>query len=302
MKIITPIDQFVDRIRRAVFSGKFTPGSKLKEKKISEWLGMSRMPVREAFRILEAPGLVEIEPNKGAKVPLISLEDLEEIYEARVLLEVYCLRKFVSLISDQDLAAIEKICEKIEAAIDQKDPLSYFDHSFDFHKYYISHCQNKLLESVFLRMENSIRCLQFSLDKNQEFYRKSLNEHRQILQALRAKDADRCEKLIRLHLESGYKSNKKIVSQLKSELNAARLVLTIYRYHFFISRFNNLPAGFWGSASTNINSLGTLKAARRLFKKALSATGSGSWPFRAIIKAVTRSPYSLSGSPTTAHS
>ena len=208
MKIITPIDQIVDHIRRAIFSGKFTPGSKLKEKEISEWLGMSRMPVREAFRIVEAQGLVEIEPNKGAKVPLISLEDLEEIYEARVLLEVYCLRIFVSLISDQDLAVIEKICEKMEAAIDRKDPLSYFDHSFDFHKYYISHCQNKLLESVFLRMENSIRCLQFSLDKNQ---------HRQILQALRAKDADRCEKLIRLHLESGYKSNKKIVSQLKSE-------------------------------------------------------------------------------------
>jgi DNA-binding GntR family transcriptional regulator len=104
----------------------------------------------------------------------------------------------------------------MEAAIEQKDPLSYFDCSFDFHKYYISHCQNKLLESVFLRMENSIRCLQFSLDKKPEFYRKSLKEHRQILTALRAKDADGCERLIRHHLEAGYKSNKKIVSQLKS--------------------------------------------------------------------------------------
>ena len=217
MKIITPIDQIVDHIRRAVFSGRFTPGSKLKEKEISEWLGMSRMPVREAFRILEAQGLVEIEPNKGARVPLISLEDLEEIYEARVLLEVYCLRKFVSLVTDPDLAVIEEICDKMEAAIEQKDPLAYFDHSFDFHKYYISNCQNKLLESVFLRMENSIRCLQFSLDKNPEFYRKSLEEHRHILNALRAKDADECEKLIRRHLKSGYKSNKKIVSQLKSE-------------------------------------------------------------------------------------
>jgi len=216
MKIITPIDQIVDHIRHAVFSGKFTPGSKLKEKEISEWLGMSRMPVREAFRILEAQGLVEIEPNKGAKVPLISLEDLEEIYEARVLLEVYCLRKFVGLINDRDLTVIEEICDKMEAAIEQKDPLSYFDCSFDFHKYYISHCQNKLLESVFLRMENSIRCLQFSLDKKPKFYRKSLKEHRQILTALRAKDADGCERLIRHHLEAGYKSNKKIVSQLKS--------------------------------------------------------------------------------------
>jgi DNA-binding GntR family transcriptional regulator len=216
MKIITPIDQIVDHIRRAIFSGKFIPGSKLKEKEISEWIGVSRMPVREAFRILEAQGLIEIEPNKGAKVPVISLEDLEEIYEARVLLEVYCLRKFVSLISEQDLAVIEEICDKMEAALEKKDPLAYFDHSFDFHKYYISHCQNKLLESIFLRMENSIRCLQFRLDKKQEFYRNSLKEHRQILQALRAKDADRCEKLIRHHLESGYKSNKKIVSQLKS--------------------------------------------------------------------------------------
>ena len=216
MKIITIIDQIVDHIRNAIFSGKFIPGAKLKEKEISEWLGVSRMPVREAFRILEAQGLIEIVPNKGAKVSRISLEDLEEIYEARVLLEVYCLRKFVSLINDQDLAMMKQICDEMEAAIDQKDPLAYFDHSFNFHKYYISHCQNKVLESVFSRMENSIRCLQFNLDKKPEFYHKSLDEHRQILEALRAKNADGCEKLIRQHLESGYKSNKKIVSQRKS--------------------------------------------------------------------------------------
>ncbi len=215
MKIVTTIDQIVDHIRNAIFSGKFIPGSKLKEKEVSDWLGVSRMPVREAFRILEAQGLIEIEPNKGAKVTRISLEDLEEIYEARVLLEVYCLRKFVGLISDQNIAIMEGICDKMETAIEQKDPLAYFDHSFNFHKYYISHCQNKVLESVFMRMENSIRCLQFNLEKKPEFYRKSLKEHRQILKALRAKEADDCEKLIRRHLESGYKSNKKIVSQLQ---------------------------------------------------------------------------------------
>ncbi len=215
MKIVTTIDQIVDHIRNAIFSGKFIPGSKLKEKEVSDWLGVSRMPVREAFRILEAQGLIEIEPNKGAKVTRISLEDLEEIYEARVLLEVYCLRKFVGLISDQNIAIMEGICDKMETSIEQKDPLAYFDHSFNFHKYYISHCQNKVLESVFMRMENSIRCLQFNLEKKPEFYRKSLKEHRQILKALRAKEADDCEKLIRRHLESGYKSNKKIVTQLQ---------------------------------------------------------------------------------------
>ena len=216
MKIVTIIDQIVDHIRSAIFSGKFVPGSKLKEKEISEWLGVSRMPVREAFRILEAQGLIEIEPNKGAKVSRISLEDLEEIYEARVLLEVYCLRKFVNLITYEDIAFTNDICNKMESAIDQKDPLTYFDHSFNFHKYYISHCQNKILESVFLRMENSIRCLQFNLDKKPEFYRKSLKEHRQILTALQANDANGCEKLIRRHLQSGYQSNKKIVKQLQS--------------------------------------------------------------------------------------
>lgn len=215
MKIITIIDQIVDHIRNAIFSGKFIPGAKLKEKEISEWLGVSRMPVREAFRILEAQGLIEIEPNKGAKVSQISLQDLDEIYEARVLLEVYCLRKFVSLINDKDLSVMNAICDGMEAAIDQNDPLAYFDQSFNFHKYYISHCQNKVLESIFLRMENAIRCLQFNLDKKPEFYRKSLKEHRQILKALQVKGADDCEKLIRRHLESGYKSNKKIVTQLQ---------------------------------------------------------------------------------------
>ena len=92
---------------------------------------------------------------------------------------------------------MEEICKKMENSIDRNDPFSYFEHSFNFHKYYIANCQNKFLASVFLRMENAIRCLQFSLDKKPEFYQKSLKEHRQILEALRSKNADECEKLIR---------------------------------------------------------------------------------------------------------
>jgi DNA-binding GntR family transcriptional regulator len=86
-RIKTNSVQIANRLREDMMSHKLKPGSKLREVELSRTLGVSRSPIREALRILEAEGLTQIAPNKGAYVTKLGEKDLREIYELRTLLD-----------------------------------------------------------------------------------------------------------------------------------------------------------------------------------------------------------------------
>ena len=203
-KIKTVADQIAEILRRDIFSGKLSPGSRLKEKEISQLLNVSRTPIREAFRILESDGLVEIHPNKGVLIPRIEREDLDEVCELRILVEVYCIRKFIKIMDEHNLQEMEDLLRKMEDALDQKNYLSYCECCTSFHGYYISNSGNKRLYSVFSRARDImvLNWCEMNLQEESEFYRKVLNDRRKILEALRERNPDKCEKLLRDLLES----------------------------------------------------------------------------------------------------
>jgi len=214
MKIKTAADQIAEILRNDIFSGNFLPGSRLKENEISQLLNISRTPVREAFRILESEGLVEITSNKGVQIPIITKEELDEVFELRILLEVYCIRKFVNTIDENQIQDMEDILKKSADAINQKDYLSYFNNSINFHAYYMKRCQNERLYSTFFIVRNSIRCAQILLQKNTRYYRESINKHKEIMGALTERDSDKCEKLLRQHLGANCQTMKKSLDNI----------------------------------------------------------------------------------------
>ena len=172
-------------------------------------LHVSRTPVREAFRILESDELVKIISNRGVQVRLIIEEDIDEVWELRRLVEIYCIRKFIKILDEDDFQKLEDNMQKTEQEINQKDYFSYFSRSVTFHAYLMAHCQNERLHSAFLNARNSIRCAQIVLNKSQTFFRYSLNAHREILQALKERDLDRCVKLMKQHLDYNHEMMKK---------------------------------------------------------------------------------------------
>lgn len=209
MKIKTATEQIAEVLRNDIFSGKFFPGSKLKEIEVTEMLNVSRTPVREAFRILESDGLVKIISNRGVQVRLITEKDVDEVWELRRIVEVHCIRKYIKMFDEHDFQKLENNIQKTEKGINQKDYFSYFSHSVNFHGYLMSHCQNERLNSAFLNARNSIRCAQMVLDKSQKFFRYSLNSHKEILQALKERNLDRCIKLMEHHLDYNHEMMKK---------------------------------------------------------------------------------------------
>jgi len=216
-KIKTVSEQIADILREDIFSGKFHPGAKLKEKEISELMNVSRTPIREAFRILQSDGLVEISTNKGVQVINITEEDVVEVCELRMILETHCIKKIIKTFDEDDFLRMKETIKKTEEMLIKKDYFSYFTHSVNFHGYFMSLCQNERLNSAFLNARNSIRCAQMVLGKSQTFFRNAINLHKEILQSIKEKNLDRSVKLMRKHLQSNCENMIKNIGKLDKD-------------------------------------------------------------------------------------
>jgi DNA-binding GntR family transcriptional regulator len=200
MQIKTAADQIADHIRKSIFEGKYLPGDKLKETEIASLFSVSRTPVRESFRRLEAEGLAEFLPNKGVIVPQIDVHDIDEIFELRILIELYCVRKFIRIATERHFEEIEKILDQMKNALSSKNIPNYFALALDFHDYYIKHCQNRRMYAFFNSIRNSMRIAQSILGETDAFCQKSLDEHVEIMRLLKNR-SQACEKALRLHIE-----------------------------------------------------------------------------------------------------
>ena len=215
MKLNTTAEQISSYIKKAIFEGKFLPGLRLKEDYIIKWLEVSRTPIREAFRLLEAEGVVKIISNRGVFVNLITVEELDDFFELRSVLELYCIRKFISIFEEKNMHDLEELTNDMIESISKKDYSMYFNISLSFHRYFITNSNNSSMNSIYSLIENSIRCAQFVLDKSEAYYKRNIREHIQIIEAIKARDTNRAEDILRRHLETGYQIMKNNLMKLE---------------------------------------------------------------------------------------
>lgn len=208
MRIKTTSDQIADRLREAIFNGNYLPGDKLKEVELASWLQVSRTPLREALRNLEREGLTEFTPHKGFAVPAIDFNDLEEIYDLRMLIERYSIRKFMRIATEQHFEELDNIIQKMNDALLRNDIPQYFTVSLDFHAYFFKHCQSERLYSFFKILQNSIRLAQSVLGQRETyFYWQSLEEHKEVLHLLKQRGVE-TEKVLNRHIEKAFNHMK----------------------------------------------------------------------------------------------
>ena len=188
-------------IREDILSGKYRYNEELKEKTIGDELGVSRTPVREALRQLELEGLVTIIPNKGAYVVGISKEDIQDIYESRSRLEGLCAKWACSHITKEQLDELE---ENIY--------LSEFHAGKEGHAEQILELDNKFHEILYEASESPV--LKHTLSDFHHYVQRvrkitladpkravaSNEEHRKIVEALKAKDSKKAEELATIHM------------------------------------------------------------------------------------------------------
>jgi DNA-binding GntR family transcriptional regulator len=114
-------EQVVDHLRRLILQGEFAPGDKLQQEELAALLGVSAMPVREGLRRLQAEGLVEFVPRRGAFVATLSPEEFDELFQIREELEALGLRWAVERINPQEVGTLRELLRQIEAAENRHD-------------------------------------------------------------------------------------------------------------------------------------------------------------------------------------
>ncbi|MDO4292123.1 MAG: GntR family transcriptional regulator [Eubacteriales bacterium] len=203
------------RLREDILSGHYREHEELREVAVSEEMGVSRTPVREALRQLELEGLVNIIPNRGAYVTGITKKDVEDIYAIRALLEGLCARWATEHITDKQLEELEEniYLSEFHASKNHAAQLTELDDAF--HEILYEACESKMLEHQLRDFHEYVRRVRRCTLADDERGRQAVEEHRRIMEAIRQKDSARAEALAALHMKNAYDN------MLKSGLSEA---------------------------------------------------------------------------------
>ena len=186
-------------LREAILGGEFAPGERLLQDVIADRFGASRIPVREAFRILETEGLMEVSPNKGARVPSLDLYEVHTYYRMRERLEPLTLTESLPHLTEAQIDAMERIQEEIEA---NDDVARFLVLDRDFHMTSYAACPSEQLLSATVRLWNSTQHYRraFMLLAGNDRAAIVNAEHRLLLDAIRRRDAEDAERFLEGHI------------------------------------------------------------------------------------------------------
>ena len=208
-----------DHVVDHICNGSFAPGSKISDRKIAKILGVSHIPVREAFGTLEDNGWIRRIPQKGAYIREFTLKEIEEAFILREVVEATAVRILSGALTVEQLSQLDATVAVIEAASDQGDRTGYLQADERFHTQLIectgSDRLSQLSENVMRQHRRSAAVLQaiaisWNLHLHGAGYEHSrIAGHRRILDAIREGEGDLAEHLIRLHIRRSWRLVKK---------------------------------------------------------------------------------------------
>lgn len=188
------------QLKNSILAGEFENGAELREIALSKKLGVSRTPVREALRQLEQEGLVEIYPNRGAYVKGITYKDVEDIFRIRARLEGLCAEMAVSSITQEQLDKLDEIILLSKFYEEKKDMEHLLKMDSQFHEVLFESCGSKMLEHQLKDYHQYVQKARLRSLKRQERAKKSTMEHEEILDAIKARDAQKADELATRHI------------------------------------------------------------------------------------------------------
>lgn len=196
-------ERVYDIVRSKIVSGELGPGERLREETLAETIGVSRTPVREALRRLDADGLIVLEENRGAQVASWTEQDLEEIFGLRALLEGYGARLAAEAIDEVSVAALAKLADEMEGAAARGAVEQIADLNERFHGLILDASGNGRLREAVARLVETPLVHRTFKHYSREALQRSLEHHREMVAALRARDGAWAESVMRSHVYAG---------------------------------------------------------------------------------------------------
>jgi DNA-binding GntR family transcriptional regulator len=186
-----------DRLRRDIKRGSLPPGVRLRQREVAVRFGVSTTPVREAFQLLQAQGLLTIDPHKGAVVAVASIDELIEMYEIRESLEGLAIEKAVPNLTADDLRLLGNLTKQMEQSADELD---WVDLNMQFHMQMYKASERPRLCSMVERLRDTMSLYLEDLYTSTSLRKEALQDHRRILKACRRGDAIGAREALVSHL------------------------------------------------------------------------------------------------------
>lgn len=192
-------DLIADALREAILRGIFQEGQSLRQDEIAAQFGVSRIPVREALRQLEAEGLVTLQLNRGATVSALSPAEAQEICEIRSALETTAIQLAIPQLTESD---VEKAALILDATNQTTDAARWATLNWEFHAVlYTPANRPRLLTMIKTLHVNIDRYVRLQMEK-MNYLEKSQKEHYQLLDACRQRDAKAAVKVLKRHIDT----------------------------------------------------------------------------------------------------
>jgi len=208
-------------VERMILAGELTSGAKLNEAEIATRLGVSRGPVREAFRGLEGAGLVHTEKNRGVFVRVIAIEEADQIFELRATLEQMAGRKVAASLTDERRNELRGLLERMEKATARGDLDAYHEVNLRFHDALVEFAGNQKLLQAYRRVVNELNLFRRRSLAQHDRLPNSTREHRKILEAIASGNAETAGNLLYEHAMASRERMHKVYAVTEEALVGA---------------------------------------------------------------------------------
>ena len=193
-------EEATDRLRDLIVQGRLIQGSRLNERLLTTLLGVSRTPLREAFKVLATEGLVELLPNRGAIVSQIDPVRLAEALAVMGALEALAGEFACRNATDGQIAEIRSLHQEMLANNARGDLAGYFKFNQAIHLKIVKYSGNTVLHNIYRQLNANVRRARYMANLSQERWDAAVREHGEILDALTTRDVARIKALLADHL------------------------------------------------------------------------------------------------------
>jgi DNA-binding GntR family transcriptional regulator len=197
-------DETLSRLRDHIVEGNIPDGGRILERELCELLGISRTPLREALKVLASEGIVELLPNRGARVRALSEQDLQELFDLMGGLEALSGRLACENITDAEIAEIERLHHEMYSFYLHKDMHNYFRTNQAIHQKILEASRNHTLQATYATLAGRIRRVRYSANfaRDKERWGEAVREHELILDALRRRAGSELGEILFRHLRN----------------------------------------------------------------------------------------------------
>jgi DNA-binding GntR family transcriptional regulator len=196
--------EVLGRLRDFIVEGNLGAGAKVPERELCRTLGISRTPLREALKVLAAEGLVDLHPNRGARVRSVSADDLRHMFEVMAGLEALAGRLACERITDGEIAAVEQLHYAMYACYVRRELHDYFDYNQQIHERIMLAAGNPTLREMYGSLGVRMRRARYraNLGKRRDRWGEAMREHEAMLDALRRRAGQELSEILYAHLRN----------------------------------------------------------------------------------------------------